>query len=58
MIEKAGRRAPQGPTPPLNSFQIALKIPKGVALAGEAGSMLTASSVEVMAIERSYLTKN
>lgn len=57
-IENAGRRAPHGPIPPLSSFQIALKTPKGVALAGGFESTLTASSVGAMIIEESHSTNN
>ena len=55
-IEKTGRKAPQGPMPPLNSFQIALKTPIGVALPGGGESILTDSSVGTMIPEANHLT--
>ena len=54
--DKTGRNAPQGPMPPLSSFQIALITPKGVALRGPSGSNVTASSPDAMASEPSDAT--
>ena len=57
-IENAGRRAPHGPMPPLSSFQIALKTPKGVAPADGFESTVTASSVVAMIVGESHSTNN
>lgn len=47
-VENTGLNAPHGPIPPLNSFQIALMAPKGDALPGPFGSIVTASSPDAM----------